>query len=364
MRSNQPVTRAIETDLIHRAALRRASGARSGIVTVVQRFGSAANLNVHLHMLVLDGVYEPRRDRVRFHRVAAPSDEQMRALLDRIIARIRRRLTHDRWLIEDPEHPYLDLEPQDALDELGAASIRYRIAAGPGTGQRVLALRTPSLARSHSPKPLTVDRDGFSLNACVACDARQRARLERVARYVTRPAIALDRLSVDDHGRIALELRHPFRDGTTHVLFTPADWMARLAALVPRPRVNLTRYHEVFAPNCKLRTRVVPLPSGATRKKCHRSNRVGEHQHHDVRPVNDDGRPIAPLSWAERLKRVFLIDISVCPYCGGTLRWIADITDPDLIHRVLQHVRSRSPPRTGLARADHPGLHDPFTCTA
>ena len=45
----------IETDLIHRAGLTRKSGARSGIVTFVQRFGSALNLNIHLHMMVLDG---------------------------------------------------------------------------------------------------------------------------------------------------------------------------------------------------------------------------------------------------------------------------------------------------------------------
>ena len=45
-----------------------------------------------------------------------------------------------------------------------------------------------------------------------------------------------------------LELTHPFRDGTTHLLFTPEDWLARLVARVPRPRAHLTRYHGVFAP--------------------------------------------------------------------------------------------------------------------
>ena len=51
------IIRAIETDLIRRAGLTRAGGARSGVVTLVQRFGSALNLNIHLHVLALDGVY-------------------------------------------------------------------------------------------------------------------------------------------------------------------------------------------------------------------------------------------------------------------------------------------------------------------
>jgi hypothetical protein len=55
--------------------------------------------------------------------------------------------------------------------------------------------------------------------------------------------------------------KQPFRDGSTHVLLEPLDVMARLAALVPRPRLNLTRFHGVFAPNCKHRARIVPRQS-------------------------------------------------------------------------------------------------------
>jgi len=53
------------------------------------------------------------------------------------------------------------------------------------------------------------------------------------------------------------------------------------------------------------------------------------------------------LSWAERLKRVFDIDISVCPLCGGTLRVIADVTDPDAIRTILAHLKQRAPPDAG-----------------
>ena len=87
---------------------------------------------------------------------------------------------------------------------------------------------------------------------------QERSKRERVTRYIARPPIARERLSVDHDGRVVLELQQPFRDGTTHVVFTPQEFHARLAALVPRPRVNLTRYHGVFAPCSSFRRHIVP----------------------------------------------------------------------------------------------------------
>jgi hypothetical protein len=58
----------------------------------------------------------------------------------------------------------------------------------------------------------------------------------------------------------------------------------------------------------------------------------------------DQALPTAPLTWAERLKRVFDIDISVCPLCGGRVRVIADVTDPDVIQTILAHLKQRAPP--------------------
>jgi len=52
------------------------------------------------------------------------------------------------------------------------------------------------------------------------------------------------------------------------------------------------------------------------------------------------------------LKRVFDIDITLCPLCGGQLRVIADVTDPDLIRKILDHVNSRAPPRLPPRRAE------------
>ena len=67
------VYRAVSTFLVRRAGLRVGAGARTGAVTLIQRFGSALNLNPHLHMLFVDGAYAFHDEAPRFHRVAAPT---------------------------------------------------------------------------------------------------------------------------------------------------------------------------------------------------------------------------------------------------------------------------------------------------
>ncbi len=67
------VYRTLSTHLIKKAGYTKAS-AQTGSVTLIQRFGSALNLNVHYHMLFLDGVYaEDDYGKQRFHRVKAPT---------------------------------------------------------------------------------------------------------------------------------------------------------------------------------------------------------------------------------------------------------------------------------------------------
>ena len=102
---------------------------------------------------------------------------------------------------------------------------------------------------------------GFSLHAGVASAAHEREKLERLCRYITRPAVSTERLSLTTQGNIRYRLKTPYRDGTTDVVFEPLDFMARLAALVPTPRVNLS-YHGVFAPNHRLREQVTPARRG------------------------------------------------------------------------------------------------------
>jgi hypothetical protein len=115
---------------------------------------------------------------------------------------------------------------------------------------------------------LVSQQAGNSLHAGIACKSHQRKKLERpggvpLCRYITRPAIAERRLSLANNRNVVIALKTPYDGGTSHVVLSPMEFMGRLAALVLRPRANLTRFHGVFSrgglpPNSKLREHVVP----------------------------------------------------------------------------------------------------------
>jgi len=169
--------------------------------------------------------------------------------------------------------------------------------------------------------------------------ADQRKELEHLCRYITRPAIANERLKRNRAGQVVLQLKSAFKDGTTHIVMSPLEFMQRLAALVPRPRLHLIiRFHGVLAPNAKLRGEIVPSPpEQATASACDHAQ----------------GAP-ARLSWARLLKRVFDIDIEHCPNSGGSLKIIAAIEDPPVIVKILAHLGlpTRAPPRSPAQRFD------------
>lgn len=121
---------------------------------------------------------------------------------------------------------------------------------------------------------------GFSLHAGVLAEAGEREKLDRLCRYIARPAAATQqRFWLTPAGQVRYQLKTPYRDGTTHVLFEPVDFIARLAALVPKPRVNLTRYHR--APNSHAREQVTPARRGKRalpppeKSRCERRPRPG-----------------------------------------------------------------------------------------
>jgi hypothetical protein len=130
---------------------------------------------------------------------------------------------------------------------LAAASVEGIAATGPRRGRYLV--RLPG-ARADVDAFVTgrlcADVAGFNLQAATRIAANYRAGLERMARYLARPPIATDRLSRLDDGRLELQLKRPWRDGTTAFVLTPHELIERLVALVPRPRAHLTRYFGVF----------------------------------------------------------------------------------------------------------------------
>ena len=331
------IHRCLSAHLIGRAG-RSKRDAQTGAVTLIQRFGGALNLNVHFHMLLLDGVYVERADgSLRFRRVGAPTTAELEALTRTLARRIGRLLERRGVLERDAENAWLagdeDAEP-GAIDTLRAASITYRIALGPHRGRKAFTVRTlpPAHDESFGDEART-ETGGFSLHAGVCAGATERRKLERLCRYISRPALSEKRLSLTANGHVRYRFKTPWRDGTTEVVLDPLDFLARLAALVPKPRVNLTRFHGVFAPNSRLRTRVTPARQGCGAPD-------GSSAERDEAP--NASTLLASSRWARRLRRVFGIDIESCAACGGRLRLLACIEDRRTIDTILAHLARKT----------------------
>jgi hypothetical protein len=244
------VYRAIAAHLVRKAGLRQARG-RTGAVTLIQRFGSALNLNIHFHMLVLDGVYELTAAGPRFRRLPPPTLAELEALLETIVVRIARHLERRGWVVRDAEGSYLSAGPaeEDGLAAVVGHSITYRIAVGPNEGRKAFTLQTvapalaaparderlakhsgfsrgTSLCRAPAGQPAAVQIGSpadLSLHAGVAAAAHQREKVERLCRYIARPAVATTRLALTAQGLVRYMLKTPYRDGTTHVMLLRAS---------------------------------------------------------------------------------------------------------------------------------------------
>lgn len=346
----QVVQRVITRHLLDDAGLSGDEG-QGGAVTLIQRFGSAANLNIHLHCLVLDGVYRSGADgSPAFIEAGTPTDDELHALLQTVISRLMKMLTRRGVLVEDMGQTWLaepdaDGEEARTLRPLQAAAVTYRIAFGPRAGQKVLTLRGAMPREATARQPLCADIDGFSLHAAVRVEVHDRKRLEQLCRYITRPALSDERVQLNAAGQVELKLKTAWRDGTTHLVMSPLEFMQRLAALVPRPRLHLIRFHGVLAPNAKLRRLVVPRTPQVQEQGTEASAAAEcEVETLQARPNR--------ISWARLLKRVFDIDMQHCPNCGvGELKIIAAILERPVIEKILTHLGlDPQPPPRGRAR--------------
>jgi hypothetical protein len=204
-------------------------------------------------------------------------------LANTIAHRVCRHLTRRGWLEGEDESAFLSdcAAGDDGMDALRMSSITYRIATGKSAGRKVVTLQT--LPGDDGPLEGGAGKvGGFSLHAGVAAEAHECQKLERLCRYIARPAISEKRLSISAQGT-AVRTQDPVEDrasaasegaastasvaaqrpsGTTHVEFEPIDFIAKLAALVSPPRAHLTRFHGVFAPNANLRAQLTPSGRG------------------------------------------------------------------------------------------------------
>ena len=305
--------RAVLGFLRHRARETGVVDGRGGAVVIVQRFGGAVNLNVHLHALVLDGVFAKDAAGVRFHRNPSLDAADVADVLATVEAHVQRLLERRGLEDADAGGGTLDEWAADApvLAGIAAASVQSRVALGSRAGARVRRrgnppeeTETPVLGRCHAR------HRGFDLHAGLHVPAGQQDRLERVCRYALRPPIAHDRLHLTAGGQVQLELRRRWSDGTTHLLFDPVELLERLAALTPRPHINLILYHGVLAPRAAWRSLVVRC--GATSSPGEATG-AGASSDQSVADANRPHR--AGALWADLMRRSLEVDPEIRTAC-------------------------------------------------
>ena len=303
--------------------------ASMGAVSFLHRFGSSLNPHYHYHLCVVDGLFErvdadrksePPTDSIRFHEATALSPQ----LLDRLQHTVRSRV------LRHVRRQGL-LEPHEANDML------------------------------------TWDHGGgFSLDASVHIEAHDRAGLERLIRYCARPPFALGRLHLvgGRSDQVLYVLPAPDLSGRTALRLSSLEFLDRLAAILPPPRIHRHRYHGVFAPNAPLRSLVTA--------RAHQDNAAAAVQ--DAVPDLPLPAPLPPTAspekpdvpapkasasgssrpsrWAALLARIYEVFPLICPACGTALTFIAFLTDPVPITRILAHIgEPTSPPLIHPARA-------------
>ena len=324
-----------------------------GAVTFVQRFGDALNANVHFHSMVIDGVYAAGASgRPEFHQLPAPEDQDVLRLTALVNERVRSLLDR-RGLGTAAEPQQADPLSEDdpGMAALLASSVSRRIAVGSNAGHGVVRMGDQidpeDMNAFQSSRSAMVS--GFSVHANVSIEARDRMRLERLMRYAARPAVATGRLSELSDGRLHYRLKRPWRNGTTAVVFERQDFIAKLAVLVPAPRAHLTRYHGVFGPAAAWRSLIVPAGKDHSRETEVKSQ--PSPQTSSVPPTEDESHTAPAVSgrnytWAELMKRVFLVDVLQCEHCGGRIKILAAIRPPTATEKILEclGLPSRAPP--------------------
>lgn len=317
----------------------------TGSVTMAQRFGSLLQLNPHAHTWIPDGAFvEDEEGELSFVTLPPPTEEDIATLCQRVAQRITKLCAAD-----DDDESFVD------DDEAVMASVQAEAVRAPVRQPHFFDHVPEPKEHKRSRSPLCAQHHGFSLHAGLWVEAKERKKLERLLRYGSRPPFAQKRLSLLPSGKVRLKLRKPYYTGQTQLVLEPEAFLRRLFAIIPPPRWHLTRFHGIFSGHHRLRGRLAAvLPEPPPPPLPRRPDAEAEPE----LVADDQTTDLARLSYARLLSRVFEADIGCCQRCGGELRLVACVDEPEAIGKILSHLGlptqasalapARSPPQLEL----------------
>ena len=261
---------------------------RPGGVSSIQTFGSfAANFHPHIHSLITEGVFTPEGEFL-------PLPEPPTSILANIEERFRHLLLKRLY-------------------------------------------RAQRLSEAFRNRLLGWSPSGFSVDANQLVFDHEPHRLERLARYLTRPPMAVSTVHTNDHGRVEVVIPlHPVTADTVLRLH-PLDWVHALCQQIPDRGQHLTRFYGAYAN--RIRKTIV-------------KHQVPETTPSDSQPTPGSKNPSAERDasracWARLIRKVFEVDPLICPRCGAEMKVIAVLTEPKVVDKILRHLQEkadRAPP--------------------
>jgi len=268
---------------------------RPGMVAVVQTAGELARWHPHVHALVSRGGWTPDREWVPL--------------------------------------PYVDEH---------AAELLYR--------HKVMRLLQGEglLSEERTRLLLSWRHTGFSVHNGVRVEPEDGAAVERLARYIMRPPISLERMEWDGAGEVRYQAKQGHDGGTGHRgdpagPIDAAEFLARVIMHIPEPRRHLVRYYGWYANVSRGKRKRMQQELGiALPGSTSGFGNADRDQSPDARALR--------RRWAEMIKRVYEVDPLVCERCGGEMKIIAFIIDPGVVDRILRHLsaneghQERGPP--------------------
>jgi hypothetical protein len=285
-----------------RRLLREASGrggAVPGVVASIQTFGSYANFHPHVHAIVTEGVFE-----------------------------------------RDGTFVAVDGPPSGVLEE----AFRRILLAGLRRAERLTEETHEAL--------LSWRHSGFSAHAEQRVAVGDEEGLERLARYVTRPALAQGAVTLREDGKAVVSTPPDPRTGARELVLDPLDLVHAVVTQIPDPGKHLVRYFGAYSSRFRARVGWVGQARTATPDGAGKDAGEGAVPGAATAPA-PRGSPEARRrsAWARVLAKVFEVDPLLCPRCGARLRVVAWITDRAVIDRILAHRRKA-------------GLESPFDARA
>jgi Putative transposase len=335
----------------------------TGSVTFVQRVDGALRLNIHAHTLAIDGVYirGEQTSALQFLPLAEPTEQDVEQLAERTAARIERVLRKAGRYLDAQADPSAEPDALALTDP--ALSPCYQAAAGgqqlfgDGAGKPALRLVLgPATDRPSAPKLCAVVR-GVNIHASAAVPGTDRPRIERLCRYAARPPLSQERLEQLPDGRLRLQLKKTWADGTTAFVLRPLDFIARVVAAIPPPLFHMTRFHGVLSSHSTLRPLVIPKPAPLVQIAPQQLPLFPQPT--STTPACDS-EPPAPRHqgrhpWVQLLRHVFAADVTACAHCKGRMRLRVLCTTPSAIARAMARagLAPQPPPRPSAPRV-HP----------